>query len=79
MPTVLRQRGYRFFFYSDEGFESPHVHVVRAGDQAKFWLDDVISLVYNHGFRQNEISEVRNIISANREQILERWHEYFSR
>lgn len=27
MPTVLRVDGYRFFFYSNEGNEPPHIHV----------------------------------------------------
>ncbi|MCK4624971.1 MAG: DUF4160 domain-containing protein [Phycisphaerae bacterium] len=27
MPTVLRKSGYRFFFFSLEGFEPPHIHV----------------------------------------------------
>ncbi|WP_291603203.1 DUF4160 domain-containing protein [Bradyrhizobium sp.] len=27
MPTVLRWRSYRAFFYSNEGNEPPHVHV----------------------------------------------------
>jgi hypothetical protein len=30
MPTVLRVAGYRFFFYSNEGSEPPHIHVQKA-------------------------------------------------
>ena len=43
MPTVLRDAGYRFFFYSDEGdpLEPPHVHVTAGEGVAKFWLDPV--------------------------------------
>ena len=29
MPTVLRVRGFRFYFYSHEPNEPPHVHVDR--------------------------------------------------
>lgn len=29
MPTILLWRGHRFFFYSNEGSEPPHVHVAR--------------------------------------------------
>jgi len=38
MPTILRDDGYRFFFYSDEGNppEPPHTHVRQGGDEAKF-------------------------------------------
>ncbi|MBI3682024.1 MAG: DUF4160 domain-containing protein [Acidobacteria bacterium] len=38
MPTLLRVRGYRFFFFSLEGREPPHMHVAHGGRYAKFWL-----------------------------------------
>jgi hypothetical protein len=38
MPTILRIAGFRFFFFSNEGEEPPHVHVERAESVAKFWL-----------------------------------------
>ena len=39
MPTVLREEGYRFYFYSHEPNEPPHVHVDKGGSTAKFWLE----------------------------------------
>jgi hypothetical protein len=39
MPTVLRSGPYRFFFYSSDGPEPPHVHVERDAGRVKFWLD----------------------------------------
>lgn len=40
MPVVFRDRGFRFFFYSNEGTprEPMHIHVEKDGDEAKFWL-----------------------------------------
>ncbi|MGH7393728.1 MAG: DUF4160 domain-containing protein, partial [Candidatus Rokuibacteriota bacterium] len=38
MPTVLRSGPYRFFFYSGDGGEPPHIHVEREDNTAKFWL-----------------------------------------
>ena len=35
MPTVLLVEGYRFFFFSNEGQEPPHVHVRKGGGVAK--------------------------------------------
>lgn len=78
MPTVLRIRGYRFFFYSLEGSEPPHIHVEQAERFAKFWLSPVL-LVKSRGFRSNELTELHKIIGANRELLLEKWNEYFSR
>ncbi len=39
MPTVLRDAGYRFYFYSRENDEPPHIHVEHGDKLAKFWLD----------------------------------------
>ena len=41
MPTVLRIGPYRFYFFSNEGDEPPHVHVDRDAATAKVWLDPV--------------------------------------
>ena len=34
-PTVLREGPYRFYFYSHEPNEAPHVHVDRDDQSAK--------------------------------------------
>lgn len=39
MPTVLRLGRFRFFFFSNEGNEPPHIHVRAGEDEAKFWLE----------------------------------------
>jgi hypothetical protein len=40
MPVIFRYRGFKFFFYSNEGTprEPMHVHVERDDIEAKFWL-----------------------------------------
>ena len=76
MPTVLTVGGYRFFFYSNERAEPPHVHVQQAERLAKFWLAGV-ALASNKGFRQSEISELHRIISAHQQLLLEKWNDYF--
>ncbi|MGH9430526.1 MAG: DUF4160 domain-containing protein [Terriglobia bacterium] len=73
---VLRVRGYRFFFYSLESREAPHIHVAHAGRYAKFWLEPV-ALSDNRGFRGHELTELRQIVVENQPFFLERWHEYF--
>jgi len=78
MPTLLRVGGYRFFFFSMEGREAPHIHVRHAGRYAKFWLDPV-TLADVRGFRDHELTEIRRLVIANRQLLLERWHEYFGR
>jgi len=41
MPTVLRIGPYRFYFWSHEPDEPPHIHVDRDNLSAKFWLEPV--------------------------------------
>ena len=57
MPTVLRVERYRFYIFSNEGEEPPHVHIKAGSDQAKFWLEPII-LAANHGFCAHELSEI---------------------
>jgi hypothetical protein len=43
MPTVLRLKGFRFFFFSREELRM-HIHVQHQNGEAKFWLDPQIEL-----------------------------------
>lgn len=76
MPTVLRIRGYRFFFFSREGKEPPHIHVEQAERYAKFWLRPV-SLAESEGFRSWEITELRKLVEQHRGLFEEKWNEHF--
>jgi hypothetical protein len=74
VPTVLRQKGYRFSFYSYDLGEPMHVHVTKAGREAKIWLSP-IRLEWNDGFRQHELRDILKIVEANKKVIVARWHE----
>lgn len=77
MPTVLRLGPFRFFFYSGDGSESPHVHVERDDAQAKFWLDPV-RLAGSHGLRSSELSQIQGLVEEHRQDLLEAWDEFFN-
>ena len=77
MPTVLRIASFRFFFYSDEGSEPPHIHVERSDEVAKFWLEPV-ELVSSSGFSAKEISQLRKLVTENQTRLVQSWHEYFN-
>jgi hypothetical protein len=76
MPTVERWRGYRFYFYSHEPNEPPHVHVDARGCTAKFWLQPV-SLARNIGFAPRELTELMARVRQRRTAFLEAWHGHF--
>ena len=77
MTVLLRVRGYRFFFYSLEDREPPHIHGALAGRYAKFWLDP-LTLASNRGFRSHELTVIRELVLENRDWFLEKWNAYFS-
>jgi hypothetical protein len=76
MPTIKYIGAYRFFFYSGDSDEPPHVHVERDNNKAKFWLDPV-RLHKSKGFSRNEINRIQRLVVENREEFLRSWDEYF--
>jgi hypothetical protein len=76
MPTVMRSGPYRFYFYSHEPNEPPHIHVDRADLSAKFWLNPV-QLAANFGFRAHELRTIQSIVMDNSIRFLEAWNGYF--
>ena len=77
MPTVLRVDGHRFFFFSNESNEPPHIHVESADQYAKFWLDPV-ELARAVGYNARELSWLRQSVQERREFFLEKWDEHFN-
>jgi hypothetical protein len=78
MPTALRQRPYRLFFYSADGDEPPPVHVERDEREAKFWLDP-IRLRWSHGYPSTELNRIAKLVVANRRRLLRSRNEFFDR
>lgn len=76
MPTILRIEGYRFYFYSHEPNELPHVHIDKAGATMKVWLED-LRVAKSRGFRSKERSVILAKVEEHRAMMLEAWHEYF--
>jgi hypothetical protein len=77
LPTVLRVPGYRFFFFSNEGDEPPHIHVESADNYAKFWLSPV-ALAMSVGYTARGLRQLRELVDQHREFLEEKWYEYFS-
>jgi hypothetical protein len=77
VPTVYRERGFRFFFWSNESNEPPHVHVESGDGFAKFWLTPV-SLAQSVHYDASEVRELLRIVTEQREMLEKVWHGYFS-
>ncbi|MBK7369599.1 MAG: DUF4160 domain-containing protein [Candidatus Eisenbacteria bacterium] len=76
-PTILRLGPYRFFFYSNDAHEPPHVHVERDWQTAKFWLQPV-RLATASGFSARELRGIESIVKRHSTDFREAWDEYFS-
>lgn len=75
-PTVFRDSGYRFFFFSREA-PRMHVHVHCGHGEAKFWLEPGIELAENYGLRSGEIQTARTLIEEHEDEIRDAWLRHF--
>lgn len=62
-------------FYSND-HEPVHVHIFKDGNEAKYNVTP-IELIYNHGFKKQELALIESIIDENKEIIIERWGVHF--
>lgn len=79
MPTVFRHLGRRFFFYSNEGDprEPVHIHVMKDGGEAKFWLHPEVRLARSAGFDARSLRSLARIVAERADEIEEAWHGHF--
>ena len=69
MPTVLRIGRFRFYFFSNEGEEPPHIHIKAAEDQAKFWLDPIVLATAREELGFSEGDRIRVVLGDARLSI----------
>ncbi len=80
MPRIFEWKGYRFFFFSDEGspLEPCHVHVSKGNEYAKIWLEPEVSLGKAYGINSTTLKALLNKVEESEKLIKEKWNEYFS-
>ena len=77
MPKILRIGPFRFFIYSNENDELPHIHIQRDNMLAKFWLRPVV-LAGSMRFSAKELRKLEKLVVENEHTLMEAWNEYFS-
>ncbi len=75
-PTVFREKGYRFFFFSREE-DRMHVHVTCADGEAKYWMTPEVELARSHGLSKKHLSEVEKLVKEHRNEIEASWRQHF--
>ncbi len=79
MPVIFRWKGYRFFFFSNEGSsrEPVHVHVRKGEAIAKFWLKPDVRLADCWGLSARELNALKKVVEDHVNLIEEAWNEFF--
>ena len=68
-PTIFKENGFRFFFFSREE-PRIHVHVSHADGEAKFWLTPEVIIAVNYGLSDQQINAVRKLVILHYESLL---------
>jgi len=80
MPTVLRIKGLRFYFYSGE-HQPPHVHVIygegKSASKAKVIIETQQILKLS-GFSRKDERTIKKIVANYKEFLLDAWEDYFN-
>jgi len=76
-PTIFREKGYRFFFFSREESRM-HVHVTCPDGEAKFWLEPEIELAKNYNLSRAQLKEIENIIEVHYDEFKNAWEKHRS-
>ena len=75
-PTVFRESGFRFYFFSREE-PRLHIHVHGQAGEAKFWIEPQIELAQNYGLSDTELNLVRKLIEEHENEIRNAWAKHF--
>ena len=77
MPTVFREDGFSFRIYFND--HSPaHVHVVKAGGQAKISLEtEILELLLVENMSRQTVKKALKLVLAYQVELLEKWREMY--
>ena len=76
-PTVCRDSGYRFFFFSREE-NRMHVHILSGDGEAKFWLEPEIELAKNYNYSRKSLKEIESLVEVHYHELISAWEKHFS-
>lgn len=76
-PTILLEKGFRFFFFSREESRI-HIHVECSDGEAKFRLDPEIELAKNYNLSQSQLKDIERIIEVHYAEFRNAWEKHRS-
>ncbi|NUQ41666.1 MAG: DUF4160 domain-containing protein [Calditrichaceae bacterium] len=75
-PRVFFEGPYWLYFYASDHKEPVHVHVSRDDKEVKIWLE-TFEVAFNRKFSQKEIRDIIRIIERRRQEIEDKWNDFF--
>lgn len=75
-PTIFREAGFRFYFFSREE-PRMHVHAHCADGEAKFWLEPTVELAQTLGLNKRQLRAVQSLIEVHEDEIRAAWEKHF--
>jgi len=75
-PTVFRESGFRFYFFSREETRM-HVHVQGPDGEAKYWIEPAVELAHNYGLNERQLRSAKALIEAHADEIRRSWARHF--
>lgn len=75
-PTVFREGGFRFYFFSREK-QRMHVHVHCVEGEAKFWLEPTIELAQTFGMSDRLVRTALSLVQSHEHEIRNAWQKHF--
>jgi hypothetical protein len=80
MPTLLKQDGFEIRMYFND-HAPPHVHVFKAGGQAKVGLGNLLgtspSLLLVQGMSEKDAKKAIAIVTEHQVELLAKWEEWY--
>ena len=77
-PTIFRDKGYRFYFLSNEE-NRIYVHVTAENGEAKFWLEPIMALAVSFGLNPRQLNNIQKIVEEHENEIIKAWRKHLSK
>jgi hypothetical protein len=77
-PTVFREKGYRFYFFSNEE-RRMHIHVECEDGESKFWIEPIVSLAVHYKLNDKRLNQIQKIVEKRKNEIVKEWERHFGK
>jgi len=78
IPSLFREKGYRFYFLSNEE-DRIHIHVTGEDGEAKFWIEPIVTLAMSHGLNPKKLNQIQKIVGEHEDEIIKAWQRHFGK